>query len=260
MKFDFKSKKNIVAVSTVAVVVLGVVLGVKIMLKSSVTNALKANSHTEEENKTTNDKKTLAESLKEKTDEGTLNKNTEDKNGPEDKDKPSQGSDKPEEKTEKEKTEKEKPKANSEDKKPSGNKNIKDIKVYDDQYIVKKGDTLYTIGRKFFVEKELLDGIGTIKKINTLGNSDIIKEGDKLHIPIGSNFDKKVDETTANNYRSYIVKKGDTLTEIAKEEMDWCDFNTGIRLLRQANNIVNDTIKENQKLIIPTKDNKNDKN
>lgn len=268
MKFDFKDKKFMITASTVAVVVLGVFIGVKVMMNADAKSSLaQVSSGTEKQ--ITDDENAIADSLKQKAEEengkkdekdkesgaeGEENKSKDatdeaksdgDKNGTEDKDTKTTGNQDSKKDDEHDKS--------SSQSTENTDSTVKVVKVYDDQYIVKKGDTLYTIGKKFFVEDELTEGINTMKKINKIGLSDLIKEGDKLYIPVASNSPKKTSEVMGKDYRSYIVKKGDTLTNIVKEEMEWCDVDTGLKLIKDANKISNDTIKENQKLIIPTK-------
>lgn len=88
-------------------------------------------------------------------------------------------------------------------------------------YIVKKGDTLYSISKKFNIPLE------NLKNINKL-NSNLIHVGDTLII----------------NPSSYKVEKGDTLYSISKK------FNTTVDKLKIINNKENSLIKEGEVLII----------
>ena len=91
-----------------------------------------------------------------------------------------------------------------------------------DYYIVQKGDTLYSISRKFNIPvNELID-------INNLSNLTI-QINQELLVP-------KQDNNT------YIVKKGDTLWSIAKNN------NITIDKLKELNNLTNNTISINQVL------------
>lgn len=94
-----------------------------------------------------------------------------------------------------------------------------------DYYIVKTGDTLYSIARKYNTS------IDNIKSINSL-TSNIINVGMKLKLP-------------SNNSIEYIVKKGDNLYSISKK------YNTTVKDIMNINNLNSTNLSINQKLIIP---------
>jgi len=94
-----------------------------------------------------------------------------------------------------------------------------------DYYIVKTGDTLYSIARKYNIS------IDNIKSINSL-TSNIINVGMKLKLP-------------SNNSIEYIVKKGDNLYSISKK------YNTTVKDIMNINNLNSTNLSINQKLIIP---------
>lgn len=91
-------------------------------------------------------------------------------------------------------------------------------------YIVDKGDTLYSIAKKFDTS------VNKLKELNNL-SSNMLSIGQKLLIPIG-------EETT------YVVKSGDTLYSIARE------FNTTVDKLKELNNLSNNTLLIGQILIV----------
>lgn len=91
-------------------------------------------------------------------------------------------------------------------------------------YIVGKGDTLYSIAKKFDTS------VNKIKELNGLSNN-MLSVGQKLIIPIG-------EETT------YVVKAGDTLYSIARE------YNISVDELKRLNNLSGNTLKIGQILIV----------
>ncbi len=102
-------------------------------------------------------------------------------------------------------------------------------------HIIKKGETLYSLSRKYSVS------LDDILKINNIDDPQTIREGYSLII--------KEDKNT------YTVKKGDTLYSIARSN------NVGIKELIDENNITKKTIiKVGQKIYLPdTIKNQNDK-
>ncbi len=94
-------------------------------------------------------------------------------------------------------------------------------------YIVQKGDNLYTIANKYDVT------IDDIKKLNNLSTTTL-QIGQILKIPGSS------------NYNSYIVQKGDTLWDIANK------YGTTVNKLMTINNLSTTTLKIGQSLLIPT--------
>ena len=97
-------------------------------------------------------------------------------------------------------------------------------------YIVKKGDSLYSIARSNNM---------TVDKLKSLNNltSNILSIGQKLIISRGSNVPNNV----------YVVKKGDTLWSIAN------NFNVSVNDLKNANNKSNNSLSIGEQLIIPGK-------
>ena len=108
---------------------------------------------------------------------------------------------------------------------PSNNQNNKEISNNDNTYIVKSGDSLYSIARKFNTT------VDELKKINNL-TSNNLSINQKLIIP-------------SNNQNIYIVKSGDSLYSIAKK------YNVTVDELKRINNLTSNNLSINQKLIIP---------
>ena len=103
----------------------------------------------------------------------------------------------------------------------------------DGYYKVIKGDTLYSIAKKFNMS------IDKLKELNNL-SSNLINVGDLLKINQG---------TTVDTGDNYIVQSGDTLYSIAKK------FNINVDELKRLNNLDNNMISIGQNLLIkPKKD------
>ena len=94
-------------------------------------------------------------------------------------------------------------------------------------YTVDKGDTLYSIAKKYNTT------IDEIKSLNNLTNNNLTI-GQILRIPVGSQ----------NNFINYTVAKGDTLYSIAKK------YNTTVKQLKNTNNLTTDTLSIGQILKI----------
>lgn len=164
-------------------------------------------------------------------------------------------------------------------------KGIPYISNSNDTYVVKKGDTLWGIAKKYNTTvnkiKELNSltsntlSIGQILKINST-NNDIevlpeenndyikytVKSGDNLY-SIANKYGitvSKIKELNnlssnliqinqvlniPNNYITYTVQKGDTLWDIAKK------YNTSVATLNKLNNLTTTTLQINQKLLVP---------
>ena len=100
----------------------------------------------------------------------------------------------------------------------------------DNTYVVKSGDSLWSISKKYNIP------VDELKRINNL-TSNLLSIGQVLKIP-GDNDD--VEEN------KYTVKSGDTLYSIARE------YNISVQDIKDANNLINNNLTIGQKLIIPT--------
>jgi len=97
-------------------------------------------------------------------------------------------------------------------------------KTLDNEYIVKKGDSLWSISNKYGIT------VNDLKQYNNL-NTNLISVGQILKIP-----------KISNDY--YIVKKGDSLYSISKK------FNTSVNDIKSLNNLTSNILSINQKLLI----------
>jgi len=104
-------------------------------------------------------------------------------------------------------------------------------------YSVKKGDTLYSIARKYNTSVE------EIKKINYLTGDDLYV-GQVIRIP---EFYFDMDNMNLPNYKTYIVKQGDTLYKIAK------DNDIDVNTLIKDNSLTSNSLYVNQVIRIRLK-------
>lgn len=93
-------------------------------------------------------------------------------------------------------------------------------------YIVKPGDTLYNIAKRFNVS------VDSLKEKNNLVNN-LLKISEEIIIP------------GTKNYQAYVVRSNDTLESIADE------FNTTIENLKRINNLSTNDISVGQIILIP---------
>ena len=100
----------------------------------------------------------------------------------------------------------------------------------EEYYIVQKGDTLYSISKKFQMKIEEL------KELNDI-SSDTLQVGQVLIID---------DNKSSDNNQTYIVAKGDSLWGISKK------YNIPINELIEINQLDNLTLQIGQELIIPS--------
>lgn len=103
--------------------------------------------------------------------------------------------------------------------------------ISEDTYIVKKGDTLYSISKKLNIP------IDTIIKLNNLTSSNL---------QVGQQLKLKSDSNNSINENQYVVQRGDTLYSIALKN------NTTVDKLRELNNLNTNTLTIGQILQLPT--------
>lgn len=156
----------------------------------------------------------------------------------------------------------------------------KDLDDIGEEYVVKKGDTLYSIARKYNTSVDNLKSINNITTdslaigqiIKLPSTSDvasdtyIVKKGDSLY-SIARTYNTSVDKLKEiNNLTSnalaigqvlklpssnasenvvYTVKKGDSLYSIARE------YGTTVDAIKKLNNITSNTLSIGQKLLLP---------
>jgi len=103
----------------------------------------------------------------------------------------------------------------------------------DGLYVVKKGDSLWSIANKYGVT------VNDIKLLNNLSNNNL-SIGQKIKIP-----ELILDENVDYDGNTYVVKVGDTLYSIAKQ------YGVTVDDLKSINNLTNNSLSLNQVLKIP---------
>ena len=107
--------------------------------------------------------------------------------------------------------------------------------VGSDYYIVKKGDTLWSIARAYGLTVEKLKTLNNLTNNNlTIGDSLIVKDS-------SGNNDSS---SSADNNKYYTVKKGDSLYSIARRN------NMTVDELKTLNNLTSNILSIGQRLII----------
>ncbi len=102
----------------------------------------------------------------------------------------------------------------------------------EDEYIVKKGDSLYSISKKYGIS------VDDLKNYNNL-KTNIININQILKIPSAG--------STSPNQNTYTVAKGDSLWSISKK------YNTTVDALKQLNGLTSNILSIGQVLIVPSK-------
>lgn len=95
-------------------------------------------------------------------------------------------------------------------------------------YVVKSGDSLYSIARKYGIT------VDALKSANGK-SSNLLSIGEVLVIPISS----------SSNSKTYVVKSGDSLWKIATS------YGTSVNAIKQVNGLSSDVLSIGQVLIIP---------
>ena len=105
-------------------------------------------------------------------------------------------------------------------------------------YIVKKGDTLYSIANANNVS------VSDLKKYNNL-TTDNLSIGQIIEIPESTSIITPSEDEVINEESVYVVEAGDTLYSIAKK------FNTTVDKLKEVNGIITDILSIGTSLVIP---------
>ena len=106
-------------------------------------------------------------------------------------------------------------------------------------YVVKRGDSLYSIARQYGVN------VNDLKRINNL-TSDLLSIGQIINIPSSTTIVTPSEDDIINEENTYVVKNGDTLWSISRI------FNVSIDDIKNKNNLTSDILTVGSVLTIPT--------
>ena len=119
-------------------------------------------------------------------------------------------------------------------------------------YTVKKDDTVFSIVKAYMPNHDKSKVVEFIKNRNSIDASYTIAEGQKIVIPYEKAIETAKAVTSQTNTIEYTVKKQDTLTSIAKNNMPTYNIKQAIEMLKQGNNITDEnSIKEGTIIYIP---------
>ena len=122
-------------------------------------------------------------------------------------------------------------------------------------YTVKKNDTVFSIAKIYMPSQDKSKTVEFIRNRNNMSKSYKISEGQKIVIPYEKTAETSkavVAKETKGNTTEYIVKKQDTLTSIAKDNMPTYSVKKAIGMLKQTNKITNENeIKDGIHINIP---------
>ena len=111
-------------------------------------------------------------------------------------------------------------------------------------YVVKRGDSLYSIARQYGVN------VNDLKRINNL-TSDLLSIGQIINIPSSTTIVTPSEDDIINEENTYIVQRGDTLWSISRK------FGVSVDDIKNANNLTNEILTIGSTIIVPTGTNTN---
>lgn len=124
---------------------------------------------------------------------------------------------------------------------PSDNQ-ITEIKSDKRVHEVQKGDTLSKIASLYKID------INNLKQWNRLGDNSVLRIGQKLYLDSPNEVQEKINTPIETQEEIYIVKQGDTLSKIAKEN------NTTIKNIMELNGLSeNSCLQMGQKILLSKK-------
>lgn len=132
------------------------------------------------------------------------------------------------------------------------------LPVITTKYVVRRGDTLAKIAKRYNLKIAEIVALNKIKDPNKIREKDVLLLPGTIKIeppPVSKQPSTSAGETTKSasakvslpvgGGKEYMVKPGDSLSKIAKEH------GTTVKVLKEANSLTSDKIIVGQKLIIP---------
>ena len=111
-------------------------------------------------------------------------------------------------------------------------------------YVVKRGDSLYSIARQYGVN------VNDLMKVNNL-TSDLLSIGQIINIPSSTTIVTPSEDDIINEENTYIVQRGDTLWSISRK------FGVSVDDIKNANNLTNEILTIGSTIVVPTGTNTN---
>ena len=120
-------------------------------------------------------------------------------------------------------------------------------------YIVKKGDNLWSIAKRYNVS------LNELYTANGLNKNSVLRIGQQIQVPVEGST-ASISTVSADTYQptsfnqgstSYTVKRGDTLSKVANQ------YDTSVRAIKAANSMTSDLIRVGETLVIPVGANAN---
>jgi len=119
-------------------------------------------------------------------------------------------------------------------------------------YTVKKNDTVFSIAKTYMPSQDKNKTVEFIKNRNSMNGSYKISQGQKIVIPYEKTAQTSKAVVAQAGTAEYIVKKQDTLTSIAKNNMPSYNVKQAISMLKEANKITNEnSIRDGAHIYIP---------
>ena len=113
-------------------------------------------------------------------------------------------------------------------------------------YTVQKGDSLYSIAKKYNTTPDIIIRDNSLSSNNLSVGQNLKIRVDKSNEKIEECFGEDYIPPTTEETRIYTVKKGDSLYSIAK------NYNTSIDKIKRINNLTSNSLSIGQILKIPT--------
>lgn len=130
---------------------------------------------------------------------------------------------------------------------PAGGQTVQVAGLSFENYTVKKGDNLWSLAKRYNVS------LNELYVANGLDKNSVLRIGQQIKIPVEGST-ATVSAVSADTYQptsfnqgstKYTVKRGDTLSKIAKQ------FDTSVRAIKAANGKASDLIRVGEALIVP---------